>query len=152
MKNKPVSVRYVTGLANGKSGVSRYSVGTYVTCRSLSGSCAAVIAALRTDLLVTDQTPPLSLAAAVAIDSAERGDAVTLGGTVSGLHLEGLITRFAGLPDTLWALETLTMSRANMKLDSGLLPNVVVRFELQPRWAQHEYFFSDLAAAATETN
>ena len=125
MSNKPVSVRHVTGLASGKSEMSRYSAGTYVTCRSIAGSYAPAIAALRSDLLVTDQTPPLSLAAAVAIDSAERGDAVALGGNVSGMHLEGLITRFAGLPDSAWPLETLTMSRVIMKTDSSLLPNVV---------------------------
>ena len=136
----------------GASKKSRYSAGTYVTCRSIAGSYAPAIAALRSDLMVTDQTPPLSLAAAVAIDSAERGDAVALGGNVSGMHLEGLITRFAGLPDSAWPLETLTMSRVILKTDSSLLPNVVVRFELQPRWAQHEYFFTNLAAAATETN
>jgi hypothetical protein len=39
----------------------------------------------------------LSLESVVAIAAAERGDFVAVGGTVTGLHVEGLIPRLATL-------------------------------------------------------
>jgi hypothetical protein len=100
--------------------------------------------ALKFDLLVTDQAPPLTLESAIAVHSAERGDLVAAGGEISGTHVEGLITRFAGLPTAASVLVPLGILTEDKPREVGL-QSILIRIDLQPAWVQHEQFFFELA-------
>jgi hypothetical protein len=134
-------VRDVAGLPGGKLGVARYDARHYSMVAAYRA--ADEIQRLRQDLLVTEQLPPLTLGAAMAIDSAERGDFFAVGGTVRGIYLEGLIPRFATLPEgglSMLALGPLPVEPKH----EGLLNHVVMRLEVAPSWVSHRYFFTDV--------
>lgn len=97
MMDKQVLVRDVVGLPGGTLGVARYRSRHYSMVSAYPA--ADEIQRLKEDLMVTEQLPPLTLPAAIAIDSAERGHYVAAGGVVRGIHIEGLISRLAVLPE-----------------------------------------------------
>ena len=131
-----------------KTAVARYRSRTYANVPA-GLDLGAELESLKFDLLVSEQAPPLTLASTVALDSAERGDLVAVGGDVVGNHLESVITRFAALP-----------AAAHVLLPLGVLPSedmtlmglnqMLMRFDVQPRWVQHDHFFVELAAPAAE--
>jgi hypothetical protein len=109
---------------------------------------AAEVDLLKFDLMVSAEAPALTLASAMAVSSAERGDLAAAGGEITGTHLEGLITRFATLPTAASVL--VPLGQLPSESQDYLLPQVLMRFELQPSWAQHEHFFVQLSAAGAE--
>jgi hypothetical protein len=80
----------------------------------------------------------------VAIASAERGDFVAVGGTVKGLHVEGLIPRLATLRPEDLPLVPLGPLPAEAAPPHQLLSQVLVRFDVLPAWVRHKYFFTSI--------
>lgn len=136
---KKASVLDLAGLPGNKFAIGAYRGHTYASI-AMPQPFTSQIAALKSDLMVNDQMPPLSMAAAAAVDSAERGDLAAAGGNISGIHLETVLTRFATLPASASSLVPLgTLPREPD--DQEKLSLVVMRFEFQPLWTQHSYFF-----------
>jgi len=132
---------------NGPVAVARFLVRSYVNVPAPL-DLAAETDALKFDLMVTDDLPAISLSAAMAIDSAERGDLAAVGGTIANQYLESMATRFAALPTVASILTPLgTMpsgSPGQFRVDQ-----VLMRFDLTPSWAQHDFFFVELTPPET---
>jgi len=135
---KPILVKDLVGLSGGKLAIARYQARHYATLPIPDAS--AEITRLQQDLILTAQQPALTLEATVAMDSARRGDFVDAGGAVKSFHLEGLIPRFAALrPEAqqLVALGPLPVEIPPL----WFISHVLVRFDLEPAWVRHRYFF-----------
>jgi hypothetical protein len=98
---------------------------------------------LRTALLVDDANPPLSIEAAVALNSAERGTFEEVGGSLEEMEFEGFSSKLA----------TITAADSGLAAGLGRLPETVmnqapavllVRLELRPEWLRHKYFYLEL--------
>ncbi len=139
--DKQVLVRNVVGLPGGKIGIARYDARHYSTVAAYRATDE--IQRLKQDLLITEQLPPLTLRAAIAVDSAERGDFVAVGGVVRGIHLEGLIPRFATLPEGGLSMLALGPLPVEPKQEA-LLNHVLVRLDVAPSWINHRFFFADV--------
>lgn len=131
-----------------RAAIARYQSRTYANVPAELDT-AAEVDLLKFDLQVTDQLPALTLTSAVAVNSAERGDYVSVGGQIAGTHLEAMITRFAKLPTAASILVPLGELATEGKIAS-MLPQVLLRFDLQPEWVQHRHFFVQLAPAGAE--
>ena len=107
------------------------------------------VSALKSDLMIEPAASALTLAAATSVRSAERGDLAAVGGEIAGHHLEGLITRFAALPDAASILVPLGVLPTE-DLKQPLLTQMLMRFDLKPAWVQHEHFYFELPAAAAQ--
>jgi hypothetical protein len=143
--DQPVRVRSIAGLAGGKAGVSRYEDRHYaiVTLAPLAEPAMA----LKQDLLVMEQLPALSLRATVAVESAAQGDLLAVGGRVASMWLEGVIPRFATLPES--ALPMVPLGPLPGEVNAaGMATQLLVRLNVTSQWMQHRYFFVDLAQAA----
>ncbi|MEO8496319.1 MAG: hypothetical protein ABI614_14715, partial [Planctomycetota bacterium] len=130
------------------SAIARYRVRTYANVPAgfdLSGE----VSALKSDLMIGDQLPPLTLAAAISVHSAERGDLEAVGGEIIGHHLEGLITRFAALPAGASVVVPLGVLPVE-DLKHHLLPQMLMRFDVKPAWVQHDHFYAELPQVAAE--
>ncbi len=132
---------------NGPVAIARYRLRSYVNVPAPL-DLAAETDALKFDLMVSESLPPLSLLAAVAVDSAERGDLAAVGGTIANQYLESLATRFAALPTAASVLTPLGAVPPE-QAGTGYRSQVLMRFDLEPTWAQHDFFFANLASAAT---
>lgn len=120
--------------------IGRYERGNYAVI-SLPGPVRSEIDALRLDLLATAERPPLSLLAASAILSAETGCYDAVGGTIRSIYLDSHLTRFATLTH-IPAYDVLT-SLGALPADpyfANRVPEVVVRFTIQPVWLRHQCF------------
>jgi hypothetical protein len=95
------------------------------------------ILSLEKDLLVTSQSPPLSLAATQAIATAKQGKYSAVGGSASTVKIEAFGIRFAKLPDAMNAIVPI----AQLPTTNGELGNMLMRVNLNPTWVQHRYFF-----------
>jgi len=116
-----------------------------------SPSIVRAIASLESDLLIDAQRPvPLTLDAQLAVASARRGDVLEVGGRVSALMLESLITRQASLTPADWGMIRIGALPSIGETGLDLLKQVQVRFVLNPLWLRHEYFYVDLADAAAK--
>ncbi|MEZ6112633.1 MAG: hypothetical protein R3C99_16710 [Pirellulaceae bacterium] len=137
----------VTRLAgNSKYAIARYQLRTYVNTPAPMDT-AGQVAELKADLFVAESQPPLTLAAAAAIHSAERGDFDAVGGEIVGAHLEGVITRFASLPTAAaWMLPLDRLPDEWPQQPS--LNQVLMRFDVQPTWVQHRCFFQRIGPPA----
>jgi hypothetical protein len=124
--------------------IARYRSRTYANVPA-GLDLAAEVDALKRDLLVTEEAPPLTLATAIAVLSAERGDLAAVGGEIVGVHLEALITRFADLPPAASVL--VPLGEVPTESGAALLPQMMMRFDLAPSWAQHDQFFVEFSSA-----
>jgi hypothetical protein len=143
---KPVTIGRIAGMPNGKSGIGRFHERGYAMV-SRPSALDAQVEALRADLMVGAGVPPLSLEAAEAIMSAKNGDCDAGGGEVMGIHLEGLITRFATLSPAAVGLVSVDEMPAEDKAGNWLA-RVVVRCDVVAQWMQHKYFFIDFKPTA----
>lgn len=102
-------------------------------------SSEAEVADLRRSLVVDDQHGPLTVRAADAVSAAELHDYLAVAGPIQEVHLESLVTRFAGLPDVAYPLAPLG---AVPPIDSQVAPlqQTLWRLDLKPQWAAHKYF------------
>jgi len=138
------TVANLVGLTGGsRAAISRYADRIYARV-DLPDQVDAEIAALRADLMVSDQTPPLTLEAAMAVTAATRGDLSSAGGEITTLHLEPLVSRMVNLPPAAWMLippgDLPSELNINKPLEEALL-----RFTIRPKWLQYRYFFVELA-------
>lgn len=131
------------GLTGGKSSVSLLTDRIYATYKSLPAEVLPALQALESDLLVSEGLPPLSLNAAMALETAKAGDFETVGGEISGLHIEGFVTRLAALPDA--AVPLIPLGSVPLltgpSMYGGLLSQAVVRCDVKPSWFHHRAFF-----------
>jgi hypothetical protein len=125
--------------------VARYDLRHYTMVAK--PDVANAIQSLKADLLVSDETAPLSLAAAAAIRSAEQGDYAAVGGVIKGVHLEGLIPRLAVLSEGALPFVALGPLPDEPREDR-LLNHVLMRFDILPDWVHHRYFFLQVNRAA----
>lgn len=139
-----VTAHNVVGLSGGTLCVARYNSRHYTMVAK--PNVTNEIQSLKEDLLITDEMPPLSLAAATAIRSGEQGDYVAVGGVVKGVHLEGLIPRFAVLSEGALPFVALGPMPAEPREDA-LLSHVLMRFDVLPSWVHHKYFFLQVNGA-----
>ncbi len=128
---------------NGPVAIARYRARSYANIPAPL-DLAAEIDALKVDLMVSEDRPALSMFAAVAVDSAERGDLVAAGGTIVNQYLESLTTRFAALPTAASILTPLGTIPPE-QTDSSYRNQVLMRFDLTPNWVQHDFFFAELS-------
>jgi len=103
---------------------------------------------LRSALLISDESPALTLEAALAIESARQGDLAEAGGSVSDLVLEGRVSRHATMSEDDWGLIRLGQL-ADEEYATGsksiyILQNVLAKVVFEPRWLRHRYFFFEL--------
>lgn len=141
------------GLAGGKSNATRLRQRMFATCKPSSEALEAAVAALSAELFVTSEQPPLTLTATAALRSLQVGDYVVAGGEVTGMHLEGWITRLAGLPDAAWplfALGDLPVHTADLNAPLPSLDKAVLRCEIDPKWLRHEYVIVPMPAPKAE--
>ncbi|MDM4015051.1 hypothetical protein [Roseiconus lacunae] len=102
-------------------------------------------------LLIAHQFPPLSYQAANAITSIERLEYAEFGGSVSGLTLAPIATRFGtDHPDESLAIQ----------LDRGLQHDPSITFAKQviwevdvtPHWIQHDLYFAELPSVSSQSS
>ena len=99
------------------------------------------IEALQVDLRASDDFPPLALDATVAINSAKSGRMIALGGQISGVYLDSVITHLgssSARPRRLFELGEIPEPKV-------LLGDMLMRFDLVPMWGQHSAFFVPFA-------
>ncbi len=105
------------------------------------------IDSLRRDLLLDSEHLPLTLDAAAAIRSAEQGEFQSVGGQVSNVHLEGLVTRLRTLPPVASILTPRGSLPGTSQPDTsqhGYLDQVLLRYDIVPSWVRHEYFVATI--------
>jgi len=136
------------GLSGGKSNVTRLRTRSFATLKPNPAALANAVATLESELLVSTESPPLTLATAAALRSLQLGDFVTCGGEVTGVYLEGWLTRLAGLPDAAWPLfplGDLPVAHDAQRQAAPSLDKAAARFEIDPKWLRHEYVIVPLA-------
>ncbi|MCL4201558.1 MAG: hypothetical protein KJ000_03635 [Pirellulaceae bacterium] len=138
---RTLQVGDIAALSGVPMGVAKYAQRHYATLPA--PVLTEAIDSLQQDLLVSDQTPPLSLAATVAIASARQGDYLAAGGTVQAVYIEGLVPRFAVLPPAALPMTRLG-ALESIKNEGAILPHVLVRLQLVPSWIRHRYFFAEI--------
>jgi len=135
----------------GKMYIGRYQSRTYATmlieAELTETELAAALESLKRDLMVTDNTPPLSLQAMIAVKTAERGDFRAVGGAINGMYLESLMTRFAALPQAAGVIIPLG-EIPREPIGSNAISHLLMRYEIAPHWLQHDYFFLEFLREA----
>jgi hypothetical protein len=139
--DKPLLLNNLVGLKGGKLAVARYRARHYATLPL--PDVDAEITRLNQELLVTAQQPALTLDTTAALASARRGDYARVGGAVKNFHLEGLIPRFATLRPEIQQLVPLGPLPDEAE-PTAFVSHVLVRWDVEPDWVQHRYFFAEL--------
>ena len=124
---------------NNKALYSSYRERTWATVTT-EFDISAELDALRSDLLVTKTSPPLSADAAISLLTAKRKHLAKVGGPISKVQVEALGTRFPKLPANMSSLVPLDQFPEN----SNSLGDMMLRFNITPTWVQHEHFFKKL--------
>ncbi len=137
---KPVSADKVLRLgSNERLGVVPYASAHYCLV-ALPLVVDEQVSDLRTAISVTENHPPLSLAAAGAISSTGMQEYEVIGGTIRNVTLESRLVRFADLPAVASVIQPLGEVP---DLGSDVVPPMKAtcwRLDVQPTWAQHRYF------------
>jgi hypothetical protein len=145
-----VTVQDVIRIApDSKASIARYAGRTYANVPAPL-PIASEVESLKADLMISEQSPPLTLAAMQAVVTAERGDMIAVGGEITGSHLEAVVTRFASLPNSAAVLSPLGQIPPE-RFDGPPLHNMLMRFEIAPQWVCHDYFFMTLTPPANQT-
>ncbi len=146
---KQVQLHSLVGLPTSKPMVaSKYDQRVYGTF-SLPEQVADAVNLLRVKLLVDEQSPPLTLETAVALDRGRRGDFELAGCTIERLKLEPLIYRFAELKESAQRIVPIGPLPSE-SLGNEPVRQVLLRLSVRPDWLQNEYFFVDLTNQVTE--
>lgn len=95
-------------------------------------------AKLKKDLMITDTKPPLSVRAASAVYTAERGDGLTIGGLVGDVTAEGALMRMVATKDT--GAPFTGISRPVSFQTDRAVDQVSLRANVIPKWYRHRYF------------
>jgi hypothetical protein len=145
---KPVSVDHLTGLpVSTRMTVSGYNDRTLVQV-TVGDHLEAELQLLKAELLLGGSSKPLSLAAASAVVTAERGDLVSLGGTIRQVAVDAVVTRFGSLKPSLWPLALCDFDADSATHDRPLA-QILFRYTVEPAWLHHEYLFARLAPVET---
>lgn len=104
----------------------------------------AEINRLRTDLLVDEKSPPLTLAAAIGLRSAEQGYLQSAAGEATGLELQAMITHFLRLDENSPHIPLGPFALEPPQDDHSPLLQVMYVYDLKPAWLRHEYIFSSV--------
>jgi hypothetical protein len=148
---RPATTRNVLGMGAGKS-VAAYDERMYVRMvLPYSPALETEIDALRGMLLVTPTQGPLSLEAAIALSAAEQGAFTAVGGDVTEVTIEPLLTRFVTISDRSRGLLRLEPLPSEIQT-SDLRNAILARFDLNPRWVAHEAFVVDLLVRPTPSD
>lgn len=99
--------------------------------------------ALRDDLLLGSNQPPLSLEAALAVSSVQAGDAQAAGVEIEGVHLDSLIVHFLSLPASATCLPVGPLPSEPARMNP--VDQVLMWFDAKPLWACNAYLFAELA-------
>ena len=140
-----VSTQNVMRLDTDKNAVWMSRLDRNVYCRVQGEILASEMAKrLATELMIDDLHPPLTIRAAAAAMSAERGDYDSLGGKLSSPVLEATTARFVNLP-----LSASPIIPFDSIVGGGqghlALESLTIRCNLAPEWIQHRYFFTKLS-------
>ena len=121
---------------NANASYGSYSDRTWATVIG-SVDLSAELTALKNDLFVTDQSPPMSPAAARSIVSCQNNHFAAVGGRVSGVQVESFESRFAKLPASMNSF----VSMDQVPHSGPIFGQTILRFNLKPIWVQHEHFY-----------
>ncbi|MCG8652350.1 MAG: hypothetical protein MI861_21090 [Pirellulales bacterium] len=142
--DKPLSSRPLIRLQpNSPTAVVPHQNGHYLNV-PVPLPAEAALANLKAALLVDPTHPPLSIAAADAISSAQRQDYQRVGGVIDRIHLEAAVTRFIGLPEVAYVLIPLGQLPA-LRDGKPPLTKTCWRLDVLPHWAQHDYFIVQIS-------
>jgi len=131
---------------------SRYNNRSYGRVALPKPVVDAEIAALRSDLMVKEGAPLLTLEAETAIVTAQRGDFVSVVGKVRNMYIEPLIWRYATIPPTLQTFLPLGPLPLENQSTAPWRSQIVVRFDVMPQWLQNKYYFVELLNPSTKSH
>ncbi|MEM9944298.1 MAG: hypothetical protein AAF939_22275, partial [Planctomycetota bacterium] len=103
---------------------------------------SAETALLEKDLFVDADNPALSLDAAAGLLTAKKRIVAEVGGEITEVLVEAMGNRFSNLPDAMDSMVPLDSApeiETTSKLNNSLL-----RFNIEPKWIRHDYFFKKL--------
>jgi hypothetical protein len=143
LKNSLVSVHNVSPPPNtDRPAVSQFDKSLFA--RVLRDyDITSVIAELKSALLITDDTPGLTLRTAAAIYSAENEAFEIVGGEVEDFSLVGRITYFCNTTEDDVGLFGLGSS-PGASTGGNYYRQVLIECLLKPKWMKHRYFFVEL--------
>lgn len=121
--------------------VSAFSQYMYVRLKSIDLN---EITKLESDLLVSPQNPPLSLAVAKTLASAKRGNFIEAGGVGSGVEVVGVIPFFA--TDAPERRGVIPLGEFGQLATAGFQDpeqHILISIELTPSWIRGDGFFVD---------
>lgn len=93
---------------------------------------------MKEDLLVDESRPPLTLAAAAAVHSAEGGGFALCGGAVERIVVRSLVQLQATLPYESWAI--FPLGDLPQEAPPNYLYQAVLQAHVKPHWLQHDAF------------
>ncbi len=139
MINKKVFLFQVDGSrATNQSTYSRLQGGCFASLQ-LNRMPSATVALLKSDLMVTDERPPLSLKAAGVIWAAENGCVDEIGADVTALEFQALAPRCLQVT----ASDSHLVHTSEIATQQFLEPEkqVMTRFDVHPVWYRYRYQF-----------
>jgi hypothetical protein len=93
--------------------------------------------------LLADGAGPLTLPAAIALDDATHGGHLTVGGTISGYEVCGVVARWSRLaPSDVGLVRLGPLAEGDIDLRAGR--RVYFGFAVEPAWILHDCFFISL--------
>lgn len=126
--------------------MSRYEGGLYVRPKGEIDSKEAA-KQLREELLVDDQHPPLTLEATYAIAALERGELAQIGGSIVGMNIESVASRFAKMPPIAGQFLRYPLVQSSA-FPGDEMSAYAIRFDVVPQWFASRYGVWQITAAA----
>ena len=93
---------------------------------------------LRSELMIDDSKPPLSVRAASAVYTAERGDNLTVGGIITEVFAEGSLMRMISMKENAAPFSGIDVP-VSLSIDQPT-NQVSLRAAVSPKWFRHRYF------------
>ena len=93
---------------------------------------------LRSELMIDDSKPPLSVRAASAVFTAERGDNLTIGGSITEVFAEGTLMRMISMKENAAPFSGID-APVSLTIDQPT-NQVSLRAAVSPKWFRHRYF------------
>ncbi len=93
---------------------------------------------LKSELMIYDSKPPLSVRAASAVYTAERGDNLTVGGTITEVFAEGSLTRMISMKENAAPFSGIDVP-VSFAIDQPT-SQVSLRASVSAKWFRHRYF------------
>ena len=93
---------------------------------------------LKSELMIDDSKPPLSVRAASAVTTAERGDNLIVGGTINEVFAEGSLMRMISMKENAAPFSGID-APVSLAIDQPT-NQVSLRAAVSPKWYRHRYF------------